>query len=143
MWRQIYVDAEIVQNDMAIWSRMMREKEFDIGLAGWFADYNDATIFLDLLKTGNPNNHPQYSNPQYDALLDRAASERDLMQRGQLLAQAEAIALKDMPWIPASYGVNTNMVQRHVKGWVTNVNNVNHSRWLWIDEAERARNAQR
>ena len=133
MWRQIYVDAEIVQMDAAIFSAALAQNDFDIGNSGWVADFNDASNFLDLLRTGNSNNDGQYSNPAYDALLDQAALERDLVKRGELLAQAEAIALADHALIPSFFGVSTNLVQPYVRGWVTNVNNVNRTRWLSVE----------
>jgi oligopeptide transport system substrate-binding protein len=142
MWRQAYVEAEIVQMDGAVFYNNLQEHDFDIGLAGWVADYNDATTFLDMLRTGNANNWAQYSNPQYDAVLDQATRERDLTRRGELLAQAHAMVLKDHPWVPSFYGVNTNMVQQHVKGWVTNISNVNRTRWLWVERTAPARAAE-
>ena len=95
MWKAIYVDAEIVQNDAAVFYAKLNQKDFDIGVAGWGADFNDATTFLDLLRKNNSNNYGSYNNPKYDALLDQAATDSDLAKRGQLLRQAEDMMLKD------------------------------------------------
>jgi oligopeptide transport system substrate-binding protein len=133
MWRQIYVEAEIVQMDTAVFYDQLREHNFDIGISGWVGDFNDASNFLDLLRSDNANNSGQYKNPAYDALLDRANHELNMTARGQLLAQAEAIALKDHAWVPSYFGVSTNLVRPYVKGWITNVNNINRTRWLSIE----------
>jgi oligopeptide transport system substrate-binding protein len=135
MWRQIFVDAEIVQMDAAVFYNQLRQHDFDIGLAGWVGDFNDAANFLDLFRTGNTNNNGQYRNPAYDALLDRANLERDLGRRGELLAEAEALMLRDHPLIPSFFAVSTNLVQPYVKGWITNINNSNRTRWLWVERA--------
>ena len=67
-----------------------------------------------------------------------ASAEQDLEVRGQLLAQAEAIALRDHALIPEFFGVNRAMVQPYLDGWVTNVNDNVRTRWLSIDESARA-----
>ena len=138
MWREIYADAEIEQSDAAVFYNLLQEQDFDVGIAGWVADFNDASNFLELIRTGNGNNYGMYSNPEFDALLDQASAEQDLEVRGQLLARAEAIALRDHALIPEFFGVNRAMVQPYLKGWVTNVNDNVRTRWLSIDEAGRA-----
>lgn len=138
MWRAIYVDAEIEQSDGAVFYNLMQEHDFDVGIAGWVADYNDPSNFLELLRTGNGNNYGQYSNPEFDALLDQAAAEQDLEHRAEIMAEAERLALADHVWLPEFFGVNRALVRPHVVGWVTNVNDNVRTRWLTIDEAARA-----
>jgi oligopeptide transport system substrate-binding protein len=138
MWREIYVDAEIEQSDAAVFYNLMQEHDFDVGIGGWVADFNDPSNFLELLRTGMGNNYGQYSNPEYDALLDQAAAEQDLDRRAEIMAEAEAIALADHAWLPEFFGVNRALIHTHVEGWVTNVNDNVRTRWLSIDEAARA-----
>jgi oligopeptide transport system substrate-binding protein len=138
MWRAIYVDAEIEQSDAAVFYNLLQEQDFDVGIAGWVADFNDASNFLELIRTGNGNNYGMYSNPEFDALLDQAAAEQDLEVRGRILAEAESMALRDHALIPEFFGVNRAMVQPYLEGWVTNVNDNVRTRWLSIDEAARA-----
>ncbi len=138
MWKAIYVDAQIVQNDTAIFYNRLEQGDFDLGVAGWGGDYNDATTFLDLLRKGNANNYGKYNNPKYDGFLDAAANEPDLAKRGALLAQAEAVALKDFAWIPTFYWVSNALVRPYVKGWATNAKDQHRARWISLDEQERA-----
>jgi len=138
MWREVYADVEIEQSDAAIFYALMQEHDFDAGIAGWVADFNDPSNFLDLLRTGNDNNYGQYSNPEYDALLDEAAREQDLDARAELLARAEQIALDDFVWVPEYFGVSTALVEPYVIGWQTSVNEKSRTRWMRIDEAARA-----
>jgi len=138
MWKQIYVDAQILQLDAAIFYNSVQSGDFDIALPAWGADFNDASTFLDLLRKGNPNNYGHYENAVYDRLLDEAAVETDLEKRGDLMAQAEAIALKDNAWIPINFWVSGGLVRPYVKGWGKNPANVHRTRWLSIDEKARA-----
>ena len=138
MWSEIYVDAEIEQSDAAIFYDLMQEHDYDTGLAGWVADYNDASNFFDLLRTGTSNNYGQFSNAEYDALLDQAMLERDIEERGRIMARAERIALDAHAWIPMYFHVTDSMQRPYVIGWHNNINDVNRSRWMRIDEDARA-----
>ena len=133
IWRNIYVEAEIVQTDPQVYSSNLRAGNFDIAGYGWVADYNDARNFLFLFLSDNELNYGKYKNPAFDALINHSDQEQDLMKRGQLMAEAEAILLKDVPIIPNRFQVTLNLVQPHVKGWVTNVSNTNRTRWLSIE----------
>jgi oligopeptide transport system substrate-binding protein len=138
MWKQIHVDAQILQLDASIFYDRIQTGDFDIANPAWGADFDDASNFLDLLRTGNPNNYGHYSNPAFDRLLDEAGVELDLKKRGALLAQAEAIALQDDAWIPINFWVSGGLVRPYVKGWTDNVADWHRTRWLTIDEKARA-----
>ena len=47
-------------------------KNFQVMLTQWGADYAEPTTFLDLAATDNPNNYNHNSTPAYDALLAKA-----------------------------------------------------------------------
>src|SRR5262249_46356417 len=50
MLKQIYIDLDILVVDQSVHYRNMQEGQFDLGSASWFADFNDASNFLDLLR---------------------------------------------------------------------------------------------
>ncbi len=136
MWRAAYIDAEIVQMDAAVFFDKVQQHDFDIGIVGWVGDYNDPTTFLDLLRSNGPNNYGQYSNVEFDRLLDQASMENDLTKRGALLAQAETILLKDFAVVPSFFGVSTHMIRPYVKGWIPNANGKHRTRWLSLERPQ-------
>ena len=138
MWREIYVDADLRQNDTAVFYAKVQQGDFEIGQAAWGADFNDSTNFLDLLRTGNANNYGRYKNPKFDALLDQANQEVDITKRGQLLAQAEQLALDDYALIPTLFWVTGGLVRPYVKNWEANPTDTHRTRWVTIDEQARA-----
>jgi oligopeptide transport system substrate-binding protein len=138
MWSEIYVNTEIEQSDAAVFYNLLQEHDYDAGMAGWVADYNDPSNFLDLLRTGNSNNYGQYSNAEYDALLDQAMAEQDLKRRAEIMARAEKIALDDHAWLPMFFHVTDSLKQPYLNGWNNNINDTNRTRWASIDEAARA-----
>lgn len=133
MWRAIYVDLQIVQTDVAVFYDKVQQHDFDIAQAGWVADFDDASTFLDLLRTGNPNNYGLYKNPAYDALLDKANQQVDVEARGELLKQAEATAMKDHAWIPLYFWVSHAITHPYVKNWLPTANDIRRTRWLSLD----------
>jgi oligopeptide transport system substrate-binding protein len=135
---QLHAVAEIEQSDAAVFYNLLQEHDFDAGMAGWVADYNDPSNFLDLLRSGNSNNYGRYSNAEYDALLDQAQAEQDLERRAAIMARAETVALSEHPWIPMFFHVTDSLKHPYVNGWNNNINDVNRTRWVSIDEAARA-----
>ena len=136
LMRQIYIDVEITNVDPAQYYRSLANHDFELAASAWIGDFNDATTFLDLLQTGNGNNYGSYSNPAFDRLYSRAKEEPDLARRGQLMKQAEQIALDDDAILPTRFRLTGNLVQPYVKGWDSaklNLINVHRTRWLWID----------
>ena len=57
MARQVHVDVRITVSDYALLLRAMRQGQFQLGYASWLADFNDASNFLDLLRSGNAGNY--------------------------------------------------------------------------------------
>lgn len=74
--------------------------DYDLSLASWAPDYQDATTYLNLFTTGNPFNMMDYSNKQYDRLLKQAESELDQDKRLALLNKAESVLLNDQAISP-------------------------------------------
>ncbi|HEY5238627.1 MAG TPA: peptide ABC transporter substrate-binding protein [Rhizomicrobium sp.] len=133
MMTKIYVDMKLDAVEGQILYQRLQQRDFEIGGAAWIADFNDASNILDLLRSDSGNNYGAYSNPAYDALLNKAQMQTDLKLRGQLMAQAEQMALNDYAWIPGYFLVTQDIVQPYVKNWIPNIRGFNRSRWLWLD----------
>ena len=85
---------------------------------GWIADYPDPQDFLDVLfRTGSQNNTGGYSNPQLDALLNKAAIEQDPAARLQMYQQAEQIIVQDAAMLPLFFGRSYVLVKPYVKNY--------------------------
>jgi oligopeptide transport system substrate-binding protein len=135
MLARIYVKVTITALEGGIFLNAMQLHDFDIASPLWIADFNDASNFLDLLRTGSGENYGAYHNPAFDALLDKAQMQRDPKIRGAMMKQAEQMALNDYAWVPTYYLVTRDLVQPYVRGWIPNVKDFNRTRWLWIDRS--------
>lgn len=80
-------------------NRIEKQKagDFDIVLTRWGPDYADPTTYLNLMITGNAYNYGGYSNKDYDAKMQEAADAATDQERWDLLHEAEAILMEDVP----------------------------------------------
>jgi oligopeptide transport system substrate-binding protein len=132
MARQIYVDVRITVSDYALELRALRLGQYQLGYATWLADFDDASNFLDLLKSSTPGNYAGYKNPRFDAALDAAEREPDAGKRAALMKSAERIAQADLPWLPIRFLSQSEAVGPRVGGYIPNARDYNRSRWLWV-----------
>lgn len=137
MFALAFIDIAILPTDFQVFLAQAHSHDFDILEMAWSADFNDAATFLELLQTGGGNNDGVYSNPAFDRMLAAAQSDNDLVSRGQKLAAAEEIALKDHAIMPLFNWASPNIVWPYVKGWRENAMDKHRSRWMTIDQAAR------
>ncbi|RDB33242.1 peptide ABC transporter substrate-binding protein [Exiguobacterium sp. RIT594] len=97
--------------------RLAREGrgDYDLSLASWAPDYQDATTYLNLFMTGNPFNMMDYSNKKYDTLLKQAENELDQDKRLALLSKAETMLLDDQAISPVYQRKNAFLQNTEVK----------------------------
>lgn len=115
---EIVMDMQIKEN------RIERAKagDFQMQLTRWGPDYADPTTYLNLMISNNSYNYGNYSNEAYDALMSEAGTTGDLVARWEILLEAEALLMEDMPVIslfqvggaslinPAVSGIETHAV---------------------------------
>ncbi len=134
MWKPLGVEVELYNTETKVHYDDLRRGEFEIGRAGWLADYNDAANFLDLLRSGVDNNYGRYSNPAYDALMREADATQDPEERERLMHEAERVALDDTAAVPIYYYLSENLVSPKVSGFVDNAFDKHRTRWLSMAE---------
>lgn len=89
---------------------------------GWQADYPALGNFLGpIYKTGAGSNDGDYSNAEFDALLDQAASASSVEESNALYQQSQEILFQDLPAIPLWYsnvtGGSADTVENVEFGW--------------------------
>src|SRR5262245_4561581 len=121
MWKKLGVDVELVNTEVKVHYANLRQGDFEMGRAGWIADYNDAQSFLYLSQTSTKQqNYARFSNAEYDKLMDEASVTADMGKRAELLQQAEAILMREVPVLPLYFYVSKNLVSTKVKGFEDN-----------------------
>lgn len=99
MWQtQLGVTVQLDNQEWATFLQTRKDGDYSIARNGWIADYNDPMSFLDMWLTGGGNNDAQYSNADYDALIQQAKASADPAERMDLMHQAEDI-LVGQDWV--------------------------------------------
>ncbi|MDR2656658.1 MAG: peptide ABC transporter substrate-binding protein [Oscillospiraceae bacterium] len=119
MWQEeLGVNVQLQNEEWNTFLETRKQGNYSIARGGWIADYNDPATFLDMFVTGGGNNDPQYSNPDYDALIVEIKSESDLAVRFEKLHQAEDIIIKDDMIVGPIYFYTNYYMQREDLGGI-------------------------
>jgi len=121
-WRQnLGVEVEVRQLEPQRFFYYLKQEKDEMFDIGWVADYPHPQDFLDILfHTGVENNYGEYSNPEVDALLERAAVELNREQSLALYQQAEQKMVEDAACLPLWFGENYILVKPYIEGYDLN-----------------------
>ena len=115
--KNLSVNIEIEPVPSSVRIERQHKHDFQISLAGWGPDYPDPMTDLDLFVTGSGNNDCQYSNPAYDALIKAAKAEVDKQKKFEMMHNAEAMIMADMPIGPIYYEYRDYAVSDYLKNF--------------------------
>lgn len=93
--------------------RLELEKAIDYGISisSWGPDYNDPMTYLGMWVTEGSANRMGYSNPEYDAVIEKINTEQDPAVRYEMMLKAEKMLFEDAAIGPA-YQVTNAVLQR-------------------------------
>lgn len=98
MWQEhLGISVRLEGVEVNSFKDRLKNQEYTIARASWFGDYPDPTTWLGKMHSTDLNNDCRWSNSEFDALLAKAASERDPEKRMTMLEEAEAALLRDQP----------------------------------------------
>lgn len=85
--------------------------------AGWCADYNEPTSFLNTMLSDSSNNTAHYKSPAFDKLIGETLKVADDAQRADLYAKSEQQLDKDSAIVPVYYYVNARPGETMGRGY--------------------------
>jgi len=96
--KNVGIEVEIVQMEhTAFLKRVFTDHDFDLAIYG--PSPSSLYYALTYWRTGASLNGPEYSNPEYDKLLDEIATEPSEVKRVELYRKAQEILWRDAPAI--------------------------------------------
>ncbi|AWC28368.1 peptide ABC transporter substrate-binding protein [Bacillus cytotoxicus] len=131
---------KITLNPLPVKAFLEREGngDFEISLSTWGPDYPDPTTFLNMFVTDGPFNKMNYSNKQYDELMEKASSSltTDLPARWKAFQDAEKILVEDDAAIAPIFQAGLIYLERpSVKGVVVRpFAGIYSYKWAYITE---------
>lgn len=115
-----FVNVKLINKEWKTYLDARRTGDTQMARAGWCADYNEASSFLNTLKSSNGNNYGKYANKTYDEVMDdtlKPGLTDD--QRRALYDKAEAILDQEQPLINVYHYVGVRLVKPYVEGYST------------------------
>ncbi|KPN97299.1 peptide ABC transporter substrate-binding protein [Lysinibacillus sp. ZYM-1] len=114
--KNLGIKVGLDNSEWQVYLEKLNQLDYQAGRLGWTGDYNDAYTFLEIYDTAdNGNNDTGWENAEYKKLLDQSNLETDPAKRLDLLKQAEAILMNELPAAPIYYYTNLSVVQDNVK----------------------------
>lgn len=99
--KNLGINVEIRQVTYSeIYGNVYPEGDFQVGYAGWGADYDDAYSYLEIWKSDNTMYKLNYKNDEFDSLLVASKTETDEQARMDMLNKAEMILLEEGAFVP-------------------------------------------
>ncbi len=115
MWKQkLGVDTTLANQEWQTFLTARGEQDYEIARAGWCADYNEASSFLDIMQSESGYNDSKYVNADYDAHMLAARTAADPLADYQA---AEALIQRDFPILPIYFYSTVNMQDAAIKGY--------------------------
>ncbi|WP_180271208.1 peptide ABC transporter substrate-binding protein [Fredinandcohnia onubensis] len=119
MWRKaLGIEVTLNNAEWNVYLDNIDQGNFQIGRAGWLADFNDPVNFLEIFTVPQGNNDTGWTNETFNNLLAQAAKETDKEKRLGLLKDAEKLVLDEMPIAPIYFYTNNWVQNDNLKGVV-------------------------
>ena len=117
MWEQnLGIKVEVSSADWAVFYSDVQAGNYEVAAMGWGADYINPMSFLPLMYTDDITNNANYSNPEYDAIVDQIKGEKDPEKFGELVKQADEIVSSDYGVLPLYYKAENYLLKDNIKG---------------------------
>jgi oligopeptide transport system substrate-binding protein len=141
LWRKnLNVDVRLDNMEWKVLLSKLDEDPPQLFRLGWFVDYPDADSFMNVFLSGSGNNHTQWQNKRYDALVRQAVVTMSPAQRQALYDEAQQLLLeKETAIIPVYASEKNYMVKPRIQGLTINALNLPNFDELRIVPAPKAK----
>ncbi len=118
IWKKnLGANVEMRNQEWKTYLDTRHQGNYNVARAGWCADYNEPSTFLNYMLSNSSNNTAFYKSAEYDSLIARAMAAPDDAQRTAAYDQAEKVLDKDSAIAPAYYYKNLRLVKPYVGGY--------------------------
>lgn len=118
IWKKnIGVDVQLENQEWKTFLDTRHQGTYDIARAGWCADYNEPSSFLNMMLSYSSSNTPHYKNTDFDKLMKQSLQVKTDEERAKIYQQAETVLDNDSAIVPVYYYVSTRLVKPYVGGY--------------------------
>ena len=116
--RILGIESTIRAVPSAVWFEELADRDFDITVGAIASPFIDPSAYMNTFyRCGGSENHSNYCNPEFDAVMEKVDTEPDFDKRYELVQQAAAILDEDPPVVEWWYN-------RTLAGWRTCVHGI-------------------
>jgi oligopeptide transport system substrate-binding protein len=120
--RNLGIDMEIKNEEWKVYLKSLQNDTPAMWRMGWNGDYPDPDNFLNLFTSYSENNRTHWKSKEYDAIIEKAASEADRDKRRQLYIDAQKMLLEDVTaLVPLVSSVSKYLVAERIENFPVNV----------------------
>ncbi|MDC9614349.1 oligopeptide ABC transporter substrate-binding protein OppA [Xenorhabdus khoisanae] len=118
LWQKnIGVKVALENQEWKTYLDSRHQGNYDVARAGWCADYNEASTFLNSMLSDSSNNTAHYKSKEFDALVKQSLQAKTDEERAEIYAKANAQLDKDSAIVPLFYYASTRLVKPYVGGY--------------------------
>ncbi|MFI8416961.1 oligopeptide ABC transporter substrate-binding protein OppA [Serratia sp. NPDC078593] len=118
IWKQnLGVNVKLVNQEWKTFLDTRHQGTYDVSRAGWCADYNEPSTFLNMMLSDSSSNTPHYKSETFDRLMADVLTAKTKDERAALYQKAEVQLDKDSAIVPVYYYVNARLVKPYVGGY--------------------------
>ncbi|NHB91786.1 oligopeptide ABC transporter substrate-binding protein OppA [Photorhabdus cinerea] len=118
VWRKnLGADVRLENQEWKTFLDTRHQGNYDVARAGWCADYNEPSSFLNSMLSYSSNNTAHYKSSEFDKLMKESLQVKTDDERAVIYQKAEEQLDKDSAIVPLYYYVNTRLVKPYVGGY--------------------------
>ncbi|MGH3706124.1 MAG: ABC transporter substrate-binding protein [Agromyces sp.] len=100
----------------ALFSDPSAREGVDMFYTAWYLSSPDPLEMFSVLRTGEFSNYGNWSDPEFDQIVNEAIAIDDPAERSDKTAQAQQIANAELPWLPLFEGPTTLFLGKDITG---------------------------
>jgi oligopeptide transport system substrate-binding protein len=134
MWQEVLGVKALLTNQefRVVVSRLRRRDYKGVTRISWGVGL--ACEYLGVMRSRSNSPGPAYLNAAFDAAMERVDAAAGMQEWHKRLAEAERIALEDMPMIPILHQSSRRLVSKRVEGWLDNLFDIHPVRFLALKD---------
>jgi oligopeptide transport system substrate-binding protein len=133
MWKNLPVQVTLFNSEASVHFAALKSADYAFARSGWIADYNGPESFLSVYaQNAGVMNYTGFTDSNFDGLYEKALRETNSKSRTAFLRAAEQKVADACAVVPIYTYRTKNLVSTDVQGWVSNVANINPSRYLSV-----------
>ncbi|WP_210528859.1 peptide ABC transporter substrate-binding protein [Rubellimicrobium arenae] len=115
MWKQtLGIDTTLANQEWQTFLDARKQADYQLARAGWCADYNEASSFLDVFTSNSDSNDSKYFSDEYDALMEQSRTAEDPLP---IYQEAEEMLARDVPLLPIYFYSSDFIMDDSIKGY--------------------------